>query len=222
MKYQNIFILKAIALLLIKSCLLCESAVNRRYNHRRFREFTPNSYNVPSSDSYNGGITKTVVDYLFTNDSQIQTNNCGKHQLSHLIQWGKFNDLFLGKFSQHFDAKVNYSPWFAMLPRQTGMLHAFERSKWYQKLAFYCVDWSPDSYSFNGALCNGIKYFGINFFKGLISFSDLITCAIIAYVTGDSLFCLTWYLSRFFLNDYLPDSLKEQYYYANGRLRQEN
>ena len=27
------------------------------------------------------------MDYLFTNDSHIQTNYCGKHQLSHLIQW---------------------------------------------------------------------------------------------------------------------------------------
>ena len=176
------------------------------------------SASVSSPISYNGGMVKIMVHYLLTNNQKEDNKVSERNQLSHLFPWRKFNDFFLNGFNQHFD-KVDYSPQFAMKPRKTGMLYAIESSDWYQQLTSHCVDWNPDSYSFNGALCNGMKYFGINVFKGVITFSDLITCSMIGYTTGDGLFCLTWYLGRFFLNDYLPDSLKEQYHYANGRLR---
>ena len=173
---------------------------------------------VSSPNSYDGGMAKIMVHYLLTNDQKGDNRICEMSQLSHLFPWKKFNDFFLNGFSQHLD-KVDYSPQFTMKPRKTGMLHAIESSDWYQQLTSHCVDWNPDSYSFNGALCNGMKYFGINVFKGVITFSDLITCSMIGYATGDGLFCLTWYLGRFFLNDYLPDSLKEQYHYSKGRMR---
>ena len=173
---------------------------------------------VSSPISYNGGMAKIMVHYLFTDNQKEDNKISERNQLSHLFQWRKFNDFF--GFNQHLD-KVDYSPQFTMKPRKTGMLYAIESSDWYQKLTSHCVDWNPDSYSFNGALCNGMKYFGINVFKGVITFSDLITCSMIGYVTGDGLFCLTWYLGRFFLNDYLPDSVKEQYHYANGRLKED-
>ena len=216
---KYIFIVKMLALLSIEFYSLCENKSEQSFIYNRLKKSKAQSSSVPSSFPYKGGFAKTLAHYLLMNEPKNNFDPNKKHQVTHLIEWKLFNQLFLNDFNKHFDHRVNYSPRFAMHPRQAGMLHFLERSKWYQRTTSHCVNWNPDSYSLDGVLCNGLKYFGLNLFKGVISFTDLITCAIIGLATGDSLFCLTWYLARFFLSDYLPDSFKEHYHYSDGRIR---
>ena len=216
---QYIFIVKMFALLSIEFYLFCENKSEPKYIFDRQKRSKVQFSFVPSPTPYDGGLAKTLAHYLLRNEKKNNFDPNKKHQVSHLLEWKKFNHLFLNDFNRHFDYRINYSPSFAMQPRQTGMLNFLERSKWYQRITSHCVNWNPDSYSLDGVLCNGLKYFGLNLFKGVISFADLITCAIIGLATGDSLFCLTWYLARFFLRDHLPDSFKEHYHYSDGRIR---
>ena len=221
--HQNVvevhFYVKMFALLSIEFYLFCENKSEQSLINNRLKNSKVQSSSVPSPTPYEGGFAKTLAHYLLMNEQKNIFDPNKKHQVSHLLEWKKFNQLFLKDFNQHFDHRVNYNPSFAMHPRRAGMFHSLERSKWYQMTTSHCVDWNPDSYSLVGVLCNGLKYFGLNLFKGVISFTDLITCAMIGLATGDSLFCLTWYLARFFLSDHLPDSFKEHYHYSDGRIR---
>ena len=142
-------------------------------------------------------------------------------QVSHLLPWKEFSDFILGGPNQHIAKYINPERFYTTMtrPRQNGVLHSFEKSDWYQKMASYCVNWEPDAYSFNGFLCNVITDFGINLFIESIAFKELMTCAAIGYATGDSLFCLAWYLTRFFFRDYVPNIIKEEYHYADRLLK---
>ena len=206
-----IFIFKVVSISSITCSIIPENIAEPRFS-------APVTRSSPTP--YNGGIAKIIANFLLANTPEKLKSGDEKYTVSHSFEWKKFNNFFLNGFGRHFENNVDYRPTFAMKPRKTGILHSMESSDWFQKLTSHCVNWNPDAYSFNGALCGGMKYFGINLFSGVIKFSDLITCAMIGYATGDGLFCLTWYLGRFFFHDYLPDNLKEHYYYDDGRIRQ--
>ena len=215
MKFIWIFILT-----ILLEC--CYASIKRQlHNHynRQKRTLIPESFVIKSTKPYNGGHAKSLVRILAPNQQRhIQPDY--KPPIPHLLPWKTFSEFFLGGPNQHLNHKINYDPSFIMRPRQSGILHSLEKSDLYQKLASYCVDWNPDAYSYFGFLCSGITDFGINLFIEAISFKDLIICAMIGYASGDSLFCLTWYLTRFFFRDYLPVGFKEAYDYEDGRLRQ--
>ena len=175
----------------------------------------------PKDDSksiYRGGAAKSLVRLLApSQQSHVIPNYTSLNPT--LFEWEKFDNFFLKLLNQKSESRLDFGPWFSMKPRKTGILQSLENSEWYQKLASHCVDWSPDSYSWDGFLCSGVTDFGINLFIEAIAFKDLVVCAIIGYATGDSLFCLSLYLTRFLFQDYFPDVLKEEYHYTDGRLR---
>ena len=215
MRYAVLFMI----LLLFEYCSTVSVKQYYHSNYRNRRTIIPDSFAVPSPMPYNGGTAKTLVKVLVSNQ-QRHVKPTQATSISHLLPWKKFSEFFLGGPNMHLNEKIDYNPFFIMGPRKHGVLNAFEISEWYQKRAGYCVDWNPDSYSYEGFLCSGITDFGINLFIEAISFKDLIICGLIGYTTGDSLFCLSWYLTRFFFRDYIPDTLKEEYHYEEGRIRQ--
>ena len=212
--------------LLITLSLLCyassEKNSYRSINREKRGILGFDIFSATAIKPYDGGQAKTLVK-IFAPNQQHHIKPNYASSLPHLLPWKKFSNFLLGGPSQHNNKNINYDTFVATMgPRQNGVLHSFEKSEWYQTLASYCIDYNPDSYSFSGFLCNVITDFGINVFIEAITFKELMTCAAIGYATGDSLFCLAWYLMRFFFSDYVPNSIKEEYYYADNRLKMYN
>ena len=215
MKHKRIFILK-LTLIFITFCL---AQMKTQPYHQNFAvPYTASVFENDSSSVYSGGDTKSLIRFLVPSQQSHKIPN-KLPQIPSLFNWAKLDNFLLQQSKQNPKTEIDNDPWFAMKPRKTGILHSLETSEWYQKLASHCVDWSPDSYSWNGFLCSGVTDFGINLFIEAIAFKDLVVCAILGYATGDSLFCLTLYLTRFILQDYIPDDLKEEYHYTDGRMK---
>ena len=189
------------------------------YYSERERAYRPEDLVIKSSKPYDGGIAKEFVKILAPNQQHHIKHNYNS-PIPHIFPWKQFNTFFSAGKDGHLDNRIDYNSSFAMQPRPSGAFHWVEKSSWYQQLAGYCVNGDHDSYSYVGLLCTGITDFGINVFIETIFIQDLMICAMIAFTTGDSLFCLAWYLTRFFFNDYLPVILKEELDYQDGRLRQ--
>ena len=175
------------------------------------------SPNVLQGTPYSGGAASTLVKILAPSQLPHKISDYTP-PIPHLFPWKTFGDFFLGGKNQHLNEKIDYDPFYVMKPRQGGILHEFETSGWYQRRASFCVNSNPDSYSLEGFLCSGMTDFGINLFIEFIAFKELMMCAAIGWITGDSLFCLAWYLLRFFFRDYIPTILKEEYNYEDNRI----
>ena len=191
MKIYTFFILNIILLLLQTSDTITKNHKHRRYDNIPFMRSVENSKNN-SERIYDGGISKSLIRLFAPREQRYVIPNNSSH-FSTLLDWAALDKFLLKHLQQNNENKMDYNPWFAMTPRKTGVLSSFETSQWYQKLASHCVDWEPDSYSWNGFLCSGVTDFGINLFIEVIAFKDLVLCALIGYTTGDSLFCLTLY-----------------------------
>ena len=215
----HIFILRSILIWQITSVTTENEKYHRNHNtpFKRLVESTKNNTN----STYDGGISKSLIHFLVPSE-QSHIRPYKSSQFSPLLDWANFDKMILEYEESNFESQIDNNPWFAMSPRKAGILHSLETSEWYQKLASHCVDWEPDSYSWNGFLCSGVTDFGINLFIEAIAFKDLVMCAIIGYTTGDSLFCLTIYLARFLFQDYFPEGLREENHYIDGRIQKIN
>ena len=219
MKTYKTFVLTSI--LIWQSIFAATGNEKNHRHHISLLKRSVESTNYITKNIYDGGISKSLIHWLVPKE-QSHIIPYESSQFSPLLDWASFDKALLENKNSSFESQINYYPWFAMSPRKTGILQSLETSEWYQKLASHCVDWEPDSYSWNGFLCSGMTDFGINLFIEAIAFKDLVMCAIIGYTTGDSLFCLTIYLARFLFQDYFPEGLREENHYIDGRIQKIN
>ena len=189
---------------------------NYRYYPGYERRFMQNAH-PNNRQPYEGGLAKHIVKAVAPDQQPNVRDDYYTSPTQQLLPWKKLENFFVTN-DEHLDPKINYDETYIMKPRPSGAIHWFEKSHLYQQLAGFCVDSQPDPFTFRAYLCTGITDFGINLFIEAISIKDLLTCFALAQVTGDSLYCLTWYVGRIFFRDYLPDAFREELNYEEGRL----